>query len=258
MEQDHLLVHREGAVLTLTINRPDQRNALSPSVMSGMAGALRAAQDDRELRAIVITAVGDKAFCAGADLGTGKSFKFDYSEPRMPMPELFRLARNANVPIVGRVNGSCMAGGMGLLAMCDLAVAAGHALFGLPEIKVGVYPMQVLSVLQHVVPRRRLLELCFTGEPVSAAEARDMGLLNRVVPGSELDAAVQALLERIVDKSPSAMRRGKYATYAIESMSFEESIMFMESQIGLVAATEDAAEGQLAFREKRKPAWTGR
>lgn len=258
MEHDHLLVHREGAVLTLTINRPDQRNALSPSVFSGMAGALRAAQDDRELRAIVITAVGDKAFCAGADLGTGKSFKFDYSEPRMPMPELFRLARNANVPIVGRVNGSCMAGGMGLLAMCDLAVAAGHALFGLPEIKVGVYPMQVLSVLQHVVPRRRLLELCFTGEPVSAAEARDMGLLNRVVPGSELDAAVQALLERIVDKSPSAMRRGKYATYAIESMSFEESIMFMESQIGLVAATEDAAEGQLAFREKRKPAWTGR
>jgi len=258
MQHDHLLVHREGAVLTLTINRPDQRNALSPSVMSGMAGALRAAQDDRELRAIVITAVGDKAFCAGADLGTGKSFKFDYSEPRMPMPELFRLARNANVPIVGRVNGSCMAGGMGLLAMCDLAVAAGHALFGLPEIKVGVYPMQVLSVLQHVVPRRRLLELCFTGEPVSAAEARDMGLLNRVVPGSELDAAVQALLERIVDKSPSAMRRGKYATYAIESMSFEESIMFMESQIGLVAATEDAAEGQLAFREKRKPAWTGR
>jgi len=258
MQHDHLLVHREGAVLTLTINRPDQRNALSPSVMSGMAGALRAAQDDRELRAIVITAVGDKAFCAGADLGTGKSFKFDYSEPRMPMPELFRLARNANVPIVGRVNGSCMAGGMGLLAMCDLAVAAGHALFGLPEIKVGVYPMQVLSVLQHVVPRRQLLELCFTGEPISAAEARDMGLLNRVVPGSELDAAVQALLERIVDKSPSAMRRGKYATYAIESMSFEESIMFMESQIGLVAATEDAAEGQLAFREKRKPAWTGR
>jgi len=258
MEQDHLLVRRDGAVLTLTINRPDQRNALSPEVMSGIAGQLRASREDRELRAIVISAVGDKAFCAGADLGSGRSFRFDYSEPRMPMPELFRLARNANVPIVGRVNGSCMAGGMGLLAMCDLAVAADHALFGLPEVKVGVYPMQVLSVLQHVVPRRRLLELCFTGEPVPAAEALDMGLLNRVVPKDALDAAVDALVARIVDKSPSAIRRGKYATYAIESMSFEESITFMEGQIGLIAATEDAAEGQLAFREKRRPVWTGR
>lgn len=258
MEENHLLVRRDGAVLTLTINRPEQRNALSPSVMSGLAAQLRAARDDRDLRAIVISAVGDKAFCAGADLGSGKSFRFDYSEPRMPMPELFRLARNANVPIVGRVNGSCMAGGMGLLAMCDLAVAADHALFGLPEVKVGVYPMQVLAVLQHVVPRRRLLELCFTGEPVSAAEALDIGLLNRVVPKEELDAAVEALLARIVDKSPTAIRRGKYATYAIESMSFEESVTFMEGQIGLLAATEDAAEGQLAFREKRKPVWTGR
>ncbi len=258
MDQEQLLTRRDGGVLTLTINRPEQRNALSPAVLSGITGALRDARDDRDLRAIVLTAVGDKAFCAGADLGSGKSFKFDYSEPRLPMPELFRLARNANVPIVGRINGTCMAGGMGLLAICDLAVAADHALFGLPEVKVGVYPMQVLSVLQHVVPRRRLLELCFTGEPVSAAEALDMGLLSRVVPAAQLDDAVNTLVGRIADKSPTAIRRGKYATYAIEAMSFEESIAFMEGQIGLLAATEDAAEGQLAFREKRKPAWTGR
>ena len=255
---DHLLVRRDGPVLTLTINRPDKRNALSPDVMSGITGQLRSTYADRDLRAIVLTAVGEQAFCAGADLGTGKSFKFDYSEPRLPMPELFRVARGASVPIIGRINGTCMAGGMGLLAICDLAVAADHALFGLPEVKVGVYPMQVLSVLQHVVPRRRLLELCFTGEPVSAAEALDMGLLSRVVPKADLDATVATLVSRIVDKSPTAIRRGKYATYAIEAMSFEESIQFMEGQIGLLAATEDAAEGQLAFREKRKPAWTGR
>jgi methylglutaconyl-CoA hydratase len=258
MDQEHLLTRRDGAVLTLTINRPDQRNSLSPAVMAGLTGALRDARDDAALRAIVITAVGDKAFCAGADLGSGKSFQFDYSEPRLPMPELFRLARNTNVPIVGRINGTCMAGGMGLLAICDLAVAADHALFGLPEVKVGVYPMQVLSVLQHLVPRRRLLELCFTGEPVSAGEALSMGLLSRVVPRGELDAAVDALIARITDKSPTAIRRGKYATYAIEAMSFEESIAFMEGQIGLLAATEDAAEGQRAFREKRKPVWVGR
>jgi len=257
MSQD-LLVRRDGAVLTLTINRPEKRNALSPDVIAGLTAEIAASRTDPALRAIVLSAVGDQAFCAGADLGTGRSFKFDYSEPRLPIPELFRVARAAHVPIVGRINGSCMAGGMGLLAACDLAVAADHALFGLPEVKVGVYPMQVLAVLQHVVPRRRLLQLCMTGEPASAAEAMDMGLLNAVVPKAGLDAAVDALVGSIVDKSPTAMRRGKYATYAIESMSFEESLQFMEGQIGLLAATEDAAEGQAAFREKRRPVWTGR
>lgn len=258
MSESHLNVRREPGVLTLTIDRPEQRNAISPEVMAGLLEHLRASRTDPALRAIVITAAGDKAFCAGADLGTGKSFQFDYAEPRLPMPELFRAARATNVPIIGRINGAVMAGGMGLLAICDLAIAVDHARFGLPEVKVGVYPMQVLAVLQHLVPRRRLLELCITGEPVSANEALDMGLLTRVVPASELDTAVAALLANIVDKSPTAIRRGKYATYAIESMSFEESLHFMEGQIGLLAATEDAAEGQRAFREKRKPVWSGR
>lgn len=258
MSDDHLLVRRDGAVLTLTINRPEQRNAISPVVSAGLLAQFRASRGDRDLRAIVLTAVGDKAFCAGADLGTGKSFRFDYAEPRLPMPELMRAARECDVPIVARVNGSCMAGGMGLLAMCDLAIAADHALFGLPEVKVGVYPMQILAVLQHVVPRRALLELCLTGEPVDAREARAIGLVNRVVPKDGLDAATDALLATLVERSPTAIRRGKYAHYAIESMSFDESLKFMEGQIGLLAATEDAAEGQLAFREKRKPKWTGR
>jgi enoyl-CoA hydratase/carnithine racemase len=147
---------------------------------------------------------------------------------------------------------------MGLLAICDLAIAADHALFGLPEVKVGVYPMQVLSVLQHLVPRRHLLELCLTGDPVDARTARELGLINRAVPRDELDQAVNDLVSRLCARSPTALRRGKYASYAIESMSFDEALRFMEGQIGLLAATEDSAEGQLAFREKRKPNWTGR
>lgn len=258
MSDEHLLAERKGAVLTLTINRPEQRNAISPAVSAGLLGHLRASRGDTGLRAIVLTAVGDKAFCAGADLGTGKSFRFDYAEPRLPMPEMFRAARACDVPIVARVNGTCMAGGMGLLAMCDLAVAADHAMFGLPEVKVGVYPMQVLAVLQHVVPRRALLEMCLTGDPIDAREAKAVGLVNRVVPKDGLDAAVDALVAAIAERSPTAIRRGRYAHYAIEAMSFEESLMFMEGQIGLLAATEDAAEGQLAFREKRRPTWTGR
>jgi len=175
----------------------------------------------------------------------------------MAFAELFRAARRTNVPIVGKVNGTCMAGGMGLLAICDLAVAADHALFGLPEVKVGVYPMQVLAVLQHVVPRRRLLQMCLTGEPVSAADALDMGLVSQVVPADQLDAATAILVGQIAERSLAAIRRGKYATYAIESMSFEESMSFMEGQIGLLAATDDAVEGLAAFKEKRKPVWTG-
>lgn len=259
MESQELLVRREGAVLTLTINREDKRNSLSTDVLEGICEQLRLGQDDPDLRVIVLTAVGTKAFCAGADLASGNAFKPDYSQPRnKSLPQLFRLARESNVPIVGRINGTCMAGGMGLLAICDMAIAADHALFGLPEVKVGVYPMQVLSVLQHVVPRRRLMEMCFTGEPVSAQEGLEMGLVNAVVPTAELDAAVQKMIDRIVDKSPTGIRRGKYATYAIEAMSFEESIKFMESQIALMSQTDDALEGRAAFKEKRKPVFTGR
>jgi enoyl-CoA hydratase/carnithine racemase len=148
-----------------------------------------------------------------------------------------------------------MAGGMGLLAMCDLAVAAPHARFGLPEVKVGVFPAQVLSVLQGLVGRRMLTELCITGEPIDARQALACGLVNYVA--DDLDGGVQALLGRVLDKSPAAIRRGLYLMQQIETMSFEQSIAFTESQIGLFALTDDAAEGQQAFREKRQPRWTG-
>ena len=204
----------------------------------------------------MLTGAGDKAFCAGADLATGQSFKFDYSEPTQGIANLFRLSRQLNVPLVARVNGACMAGGMGLMAMCDMVVAAPHAIFGLPEVKVGVFPAQVLSVLNGLIGARALTELCVTGEPISAQEALQLGLINRVA--DDLDAGVQALLDRFLDKSPAAIRRGLYLMKRIGAMSFEESMAFTESQIGLFALTDDAAEGQLAFREKRKPKWSGR
>jgi enoyl-CoA hydratase/carnithine racemase len=160
------------------------------------------------------------------------------------------------VPLIARVNGACMAGGMGLLAMCDMAVAAPHAVFGLPEVKVGVFPAQVLSVLGGLLPRRVLAEMCLTGEPVTAAQALELHLVNHIA--DDLDAGVDALLGRLLDKSPAAIRRGLYTMKTIEAMAFEESMAFTESQIGLFALTEDAAEGQRAFREKRAPQWTGR
>lgn len=251
-----LLVERRGAVLWLTIQREERRNAMSHAVLAGLGQAIGAAQEDRSLRAIVLTGAGQKAFCAGADLQAAQAFTTDYSEPYGHLARVLRQAKASNVPLLARVNGACLAGGMGLLAMCDLAVAAPHAVFGLPEVKVGVFPAQVLSVLQHLIPRRKLAELCITGETIGAAEALAMGLVNYV--DEDLDGRLDWLLGRMLDKSPAAIRRGLYTMKKIESMAFEESMAFTESQIALFTLTEDAREGQQAFQEKRKPQWKGR
>jgi enoyl-CoA hydratase/carnithine racemase len=242
--------------LRLTIDRPERRNALNESVISGLIEAIGRADEDRQIRAIVVTGAGDRAFCAGADLANGTSFAFDYAEPSLGYANLLRRARACTVPLVARVNGACMAGGMGLLAMCDIAIAAGHATFGLPEVKVGLFPMQVLSVLLPLVPRRVLVQMCLTGESIDAPAALAAGLVSAVA--DPLDAAVDKVLAAILGNSPTAIRRGLYALKRAESMSFEEAIAFTEGQIGLLALTEDAREGMRAFAERRPPVWTGK
>ena len=253
-----LAIETRGPVLWLTITREERRNAMSHGVLAGMTKAIAAVQTDRNIRAIVLTGAGSKAFCAGADLQSANAFTTDYSEPHGHLAQLLRAAKASTVPMIARVNGACMAGGMGLMSMCDLAVAASHAVFGLPEVKVGVFPAQVLSVLQHLIPRRKLAEMCLTGEPITAAQALDYGLVNYISDeGSNVDAKLQWLLERLLNKSPAAIRRGLYTMKKMEAMAFEESMAFTESQIALFTLTEDAKEGQAAFREKRAPQWKG-
>ena len=147
-------VETDGRLMIVTINRPEVYNACHPMANQEMVEAFDEFQSNPDLWVAIITGAGDKAFCAGADLQTGQSFKFDYSEPTQGMANLFRLTRQLNVPLIARVNGACMAGGMGLMAMCDMAVAAPHAVFGLPEVKVGVFPAQVLSVLSGLIGPR--------------------------------------------------------------------------------------------------------
>ncbi|VTY31539.1 Carnitinyl-CoA dehydratase [Xylophilus ampelinus] len=254
-----LHIAREPHVLRLTIDRPGRRNALTDAVLLGLRDAICAHASDPALRAIVLTGAGDKAFCAGADLTPGDTpFQPDFGRLMLPMGELARQVQACHVPIIGRINGICVAGGMGLLGLCDLAVAAKSARFGLPEVKVGIFPMQILTVLRDLIPPRLLNELCLTGKMIGTAQALEAGLLNHVVEDGELDAAVDALVAEIVAVSPIAVRRGKYAMRAVEAMSFEQMMAFTESMIPAMIQTQDAREGLAAFNERRAPAWTGR
>ena len=256
---DDLKIRKDRAAGRITLTRPQALNALSHEMANAVRAALDAWRDDEAVKLVILDAEGDKAFCAGADLqNSGAAFSMDFSRPNVDYADLLRLSQNATKPAIARVGGVCMAGGMGLLCMTDMAVAADGVIFGLPEVKVGVFPMQVLSLLQSIAPPRLVNEWSLTGEPFDAKAAQAAGLLNYVVPAAELDAKVDWLIGRIVDKSPTAIRRGKYAMRAIASMSFDESIAYTESQIALLAMTEDAKEGLKAFGEKRKPTWTGR
>src|SRR3982751_5933611 len=183
---------KRGQAFWITINRPDKRNAINADVVAGIARGYRDAHDDADVRVIVLTGAGDKAFCAGADLQhTSAAFAADFSKPNVDYADLLRLAQNATKPAIARVGGVCMAGGMGLLCMTDMAVAADSVVFGLPEVKVGVFPMQAMRLLQNIAPPRLVNEWALTGEPFDARLAQAAGLLNHVVPSAELDAKIE-------------------------------------------------------------------
>lgn len=251
-------IEKRGSTLWITLNRPEKRNAFNAEVLARVADGYRQAQTESGVRAIVLTGAGEKAFCAGGDLQPGQAFAFDHARPGTDYADLLRVVARCTVPSIARVNGACMAGGMGLLCMTDLAVAADSAVFALPEVKRGLFPMQVFALMDGLVPRRTLREWMLTGESFDAGAALAAGLVNYVVPAAELDARTEWLVGRIVDKSPTAIRRGKYALRAMADMAFEEALSYAEGQIAVMPLTEDAKEGLAAFNEKRKPAWTGR
>jgi enoyl-CoA hydratase/carnithine racemase len=252
-----VLVERRGPACWITINREARRNAMNAGVLSAMQAAMIDASKDENVRAIVLTGAGQKAFCAGADLSGGTGvFTRGLDEPMTDFGRLARTVREIGVPLIARVNGACVAGGMGLMALCDLAVVADHARFGLPEFKVGVFPMQVLVYLRTMLHVRHINELCLTGELIDAARAREIGIANVVVPAEQLDAAVDTLVQRFSAASPVALRRGKLAIAAMQTMAFPEALAFAEAQITLASLTDDAAEGLAAFNERRPPRWS--
>ncbi len=259
ISDDILLAAKQDGILRLTINRPARRNALNEELIDRLASSFAKASGDADTRVIVLSATGDRAFCAGADLKpTAGTFGFNYAEPTTSYADLLRTARKTKVPVIGRINGFCLAGGMGLLAICDMAVASSTARFGLPEVKVGLFPMQVAALLQTMLPLRKFAEMCYTGEMLSAGEALEYGLVNYVVEPYDLDDKTNWLAARVADKSPTAIKRGKHALASMAGMTFDQAIAYMEAQVGLMLLTEDAQEGMAAFAEKRPPVWPGK
>jgi len=253
---------RRGAALWLTINRPEQRNALTVNVLGQLGAALRAASADAGLRAIVLTGAGEKAFCSGGDLKSGAAkggaFNAEAASLENPLLRFYEEVERCDLPLVARVNGHAMGGGLGLLACCDLAVAADDALLATPEVKVGLFPMVIGTYLLRLVPRRKLMAMCLLGDTISARDAVEYGLLNMAVPRAALDDCVGRLIDTLCARSPTAQRMGKHALRAVEDMTLQQSHEYMRLMIARLSLTEDAREGMAAFAEKRTPQWTGR
>jgi enoyl-CoA hydratase/carnithine racemase len=261
MEQGGVALELRGPVQWIRIDRPERRNAFDAEVLRALARAVARAQEDPAVRAIVLTGAGDRAFSAGADLRAeaGESpFELDPARPRNPLIELFLALERCTLPTLARVNGHALAGGLGLVCACDFAVAVETATLGVPETTVGLFPMMILPYLLRTLPRRQLMEWCITGARWTAREALAAGILNYVVPPAELDAKVEWLLGRVLDKSPTAIRMGKQGLQAMRDMTLAQAFEYAQHALPAIARSEDAREGFAAFREGRPPRWTGR
>ena len=260
MAYEWLLYDVAGGVARITINRPDRRNALSWAVVRELRAACAAAKADPAVQVCVLTGAGDRAFCAGADLSgmaAGAGY-LDLHDARGELAGLFRDLYALGKPTVARVRGYALAGGFGLALACDLLVAADDAVFGVPEVDVGLWPHLITVPLVRSMPPKKALELMLTGRRIDAAEADRLGFVDRVVPPDQLDAAVDELAATLTAKSPAVLKLGRDSFYAVWDQDVDTSLKLLHPLLTITASTDDAAEGIAAFEEKRSPRWTGR
>ena len=250
-------VREEGAVYTIRLFYPERRNAIGPQMTNELLHALEAAQASK---AQVIALEGEgKSFCAGGDFaqmteGTDQAplpHKGDYADLLLAM-------LRSDKPIIAKVHGHAMGGGLGLVAASTFAVASDEASFGTPEINVGLFPMMIMAVLSRIIPRRRLVKMMLLGEKFGAAEALELGLLNACTTAAELDAHVTALAAGLASKSPMTMKLGLRAFAAQDDLDLERALPMLRDRLGECLSTDDAREGLMAFLEKRTPNWTGK
>jgi enoyl-CoA hydratase/carnithine racemase len=257
---DEVLRAVAGGVATVTINRPERRNALSWAVIAELREVLASLRDDPEVRVVVLTGAGEKAFCAGADLGgmADDTPFLELHEGRGGLAELFLDLWALGKPTIARVRGFALAGGMGLALACDFVVAADDAQFGTPEIDVGLWPFMITVPLVRSMPPKKVLELMLTGRRVGAEEAERIGFVNRVVPVDGLDAAVDELASALAAKSPAIVKLGRDSFYEVWDRAAADALAYLHPMLTVTTLTEDAQEGIAAFAEKRPPRWKGR
>jgi 3-hydroxypropionyl-coenzyme A dehydratase len=251
---------RDDGVATVTLNTPDNRNALTGQLLADVTDALASARDDERVRCVVLTSSHEKVFSAGGALD-----QFAADVPLVHkhfgterFPRLFETIMDLGKPTICAANGHVLAGALGLALCCDLIVAKDSATFGTPEINVGVFPFMIMALIYRNVPRKKTNELLLLGERISAQEAQEVGIVNRVVADADFDAAVDEWATKLAAKSPVMMRLGKQAMYRQLDMPFVEALDYLRAQLSIAFTTEDIQEGVKAFFEKREPNWTGR
>ncbi len=258
--KDEVVIDRSGAIVTIRINRPEARNAMNVAVMAGIGGGLREAEADEQVRAVVLTGTGDRAFCAGMDLRAFAEDGMTPGDDQKAGMEAFStfIHGGFSTPVIGAANATAVAGGFELLMACDLIVASEEARFGIPEAKRGLFAAGGGVFLPRRIPLAIALELGMTGDVIDAGRASELGLVNRVVPqGDVLHTAVE-LAERIAANGPLGVQATRRLMRAAASRTDEEVWALQSEMQPGVFGSEDAKEGARAFVDKRAPVWKGR
>lgn len=260
MAFENILVGRDDGIATVTINRPDARNAVSTLTINELRAVFTELSRDADVRVVILRGAGDVAFCAGADLKEVATLSDLPARRRYfgGVADLLETIHRMPQPVIARVAGFALAGGMGLAAGCDFVLAGDNAEFGLPEITLGLFPMVVMAPILRLVGPRAGVELALGGERIDALRAERIGLATRVVPLSQLDSEVRRLARRLKSFSPLVLGLGKQAIYNSASMDYVTALNYLREMVALVASSDDLAEGVRAFLEKRPPEFKGR
>lgn len=252
-----ILFTEEEGVATIFLNRPERRNAIGVEMVNELLYALESAKDNEAVRVLVLTGAG-KAFCAGGDFSQMTSGAEEGKlPPKGDYADLLLAMVRYPKPIIARVNGHALGGGLGLVAASTFAIASTEAEVGTPEINVGLFPMMIMAVLSRLVPRRELLRMLLLGERMKAEEGARIGLLDQAVLPDELDESVAELAQKLIAKSPIAIELGLEAISAQDDLDLATALPMLRERLSGILATNDAREGLMAFLEKRPPKWTG-